>query len=77
MGWVGQTKADILRGGWVGSDMGCRSKVPPVQRNRTLVDFTGRAPAAAPAGGCDRACIVLYVLMMSKHAQCTCKHACL
>jgi hypothetical protein len=32
---VGQTKADILRGGWVGSDMGCRSKVPPVQRNGT------------------------------------------
>jgi hypothetical protein len=36
VGWVGQTKADILRGGWVGSDMGCRSKVPPVQRNGTL-----------------------------------------
>ena len=32
---MGQTKADILRGGWVGSDMGCRSKVPPVQRNGT------------------------------------------
>ena len=34
VGWVGH-EAGILWGGWVGSNMGCRYKVAPVQQDGT------------------------------------------
>ena len=36
VGWVGWPEACILLGGWVGSNMGCRNKVPPWQMNKIL-----------------------------------------